>query len=238
MTLYKFLRLNKKQIKSNSGDVKWELGKWKKFRGELEMCRQGFHCSVEPFDAFSFVQGEILAEVEVKGNHLEYEDKQVWQEMRIVKTWGWGQKDSVKLAIFSAEQVLDIYEEKYPQDKRPRQAILAAKRYSKSPTKKNADAAAHAAYAATRAAYAADAADAADAAYAAAGAADAAYAAARAADAATCATAAARVAYDAAYTAARAAARVADAVVNKKIQKYFKKLVKDLKPYQKREWVK
>jgi len=31
---------------------------------------------------------------------------------------------------------------------------------------------------------------------------------------------------------------VADAVVNKKIQKYFKKLVKDLKPYQKREWVK
>jgi len=102
---------------------------------------------------------------------------------------------SVKYAIFAAEQVLDIYEKKYPDDARPRLAIEAAKKYLTNPNAKTAArAAARAAYdadsaraaayadAARAAAYAADAvgaAGAARAAYAAcaAGAADAAYAA-------------------------------------------------------------
>ena len=57
-------------------------------------------------------------------------------------------KQAVKYAIFAAEQVIDIFEKKYPEDKRPRQAIKAAKKYLKNPcdkTKKAADAAADAA---------------------------------------------------------------------------------------------
>jgi hypothetical protein len=102
--------------------------------------------------------------------------------------------DKVRYAIFAAEQVLGIFEGKHPDDKRPRQAIEAARRYLETPC--DAADAAYAAYAADAAAYAADAADAAYAAYAAA---DAAYAAAYAAGAA---------AY-AAARAARAAARAA-----------------------------
>ena len=81
-------------------------------------------------------------------------------------------KQVVKYAVFAAEQVIEIYEKKYPEDDRPRKAIEAAKAYLKKPcasTKKKAAAYADAADAAAAAADAA-----ADAAYAAAYAADAA----------------------------------------------------------------
>ena len=109
---------------------------------------------------------------------------------------------SVKYAIFAAEQVLDIYEKKYPDDDRPRLAIEAAKKYLKNPNAKTAKTA--------------DARAAADAAYAAADAAYAAYAAyARAADARAAYAAAARAAYaaDAAYAAYAAYADDARAAV-------------------------
>ena len=61
-------------------------------------------------------------------------------------------------AIYAAEQVLEIFEAKYPEDDRPRKAIEAAKAYlkDKTPENKNAAyAAAYAAYAAADAAHAA-----------------------------------------------------------------------------------
>jgi len=58
-------------------------------------------------------------------------------------------KQAVQYAIFAAEQVIDIYEGKYPNDKRPRNAIEAAKAYLKNPSKKTK------AYAADAAGYAA-----------------------------------------------------------------------------------
>jgi hypothetical protein len=132
-------------------------------------------------------------------------------------------KQNVLYAIFATEQVLDIFEKKYPSDKRPRKAIEAAKNYLKNPCKETKDAAyaaaAASAYAAAAAAYAAAAASAyaaAAAAYAAAyAAADAAYAAAYAA--ADAAYAAAYAAADAAYAAAYAAA---DTAVRVKIIEY------------------
>jgi len=56
-------------------------------------------------------------------------------------------KQAVQYAIFAAEQVIDIYEGKYP-DKRPRNAIEAAKAYLKNPSKKTKAYAAAATYAA------------------------------------------------------------------------------------------
>ena len=58
-------------------------------------------------------------------------------------------KQAVQYAIFAAEQVIDIYEKKYPDDKRPRNAIEAAKAYLKHPCAKTKAAAASAAYAAS-----------------------------------------------------------------------------------------
>ncbi len=175
--LYKFLRTN---LKSDNGKNRnWKIGEWKK-EEKLEMCKSGFHASRTPLQAFEYVKGEILAEVEARGESIIEYDKECWSEMRILKAWHWTKEDSVSLAIFAAEQVIDIFEKKYPNDDRPRKAIEAAKAWLISPTEENARAAHTASYAATYAAYAADAAS-----YAAHTAADAAsYAAHTAADAA------------------------------------------------------
>ena len=115
-------------------------------------------------------------------------------------------KDAVRYAVFSAEQVLHIYEKEYPNDKRPRNAIEMARRCITDlslAAQAAARDAAWAAYADAWAAYAA-----AEAAYTAAGAAYAAWAAYAAAGAAYAAAGAAYASYAAwAAWAAYAAAR-------------------------------
>ena len=79
-------------------------------------------------------------------------EKYEWANWLIVRLINKTQK--VQYAIFAAEQVLYIFEKKYPKDLRPRKAIEVAKEYLAHPsikTKAAADAAAAAA------AYAADA---------------------------------------------------------------------------------
>ncbi len=209
---WKFLN---KGIKSASGDHrKWKIGKWEHRGGEMDLCHNGLHCSKDINQAFSFVSGEVLARVEVKGKSDIQDDKEAWSDMRIVKVWKWQKKDSVSLAIYAAELVINIFEKKYPKDKRPRKAIEAAKKWLENPIKKNADAAAHAA------AYAADAA--AHAAYAAA------HAAAHAAHAAHAADAAAHAAYAAAHAASAAADAAARKTLVKKIETWMVSRVKKL----------
>ena len=128
--MYKFLHKN---LKSQNGNHTWEIGKWYTFPGKLEMCSRGFHCSVEPYDAFRYVQGEILAEVETRGNGIVQEDKQCWSGMRVVEAWHWTKPDSVKLAVFAAELVLPNFEQVYPSNNRPRKAIEAAKAWLNNP---------------------------------------------------------------------------------------------------------
>ena len=154
------------------------------------------------------------------------------------------QKLNVLIAVTFAKKVLHIYEEKYPDDLRPRKAIEAAEEYLSNPTAANAAAsaaarAAAAYYAARAAGYARDvtgySANADDAAAAAAAyAAYAAYAAVTAASAAvTAASAAANAAADAATHAANAAvyaARAADATaVDRNI--YIHNQLLELLPY-------
>src|SRR3990167_4892913 len=145
---YKFFRIG---LKSDSGDLTWKKGVWKKVDGELNMCHWGLHCSKEINQALGFVRGEILAEVEVRGKSIILNDKECYSEMKILKTWKWTKKDSVALAVYAAELVIAIFEKEYPKDDRPRKAIEAAKYWLKHPT-------AYAAYAAHAAADAAHAA--------------------------------------------------------------------------------
>jgi hypothetical protein len=153
----------------------------------------------------------------------------IWANWLIVRLMTHRQK--IRYAIYAAELVIDLYEKKYPEDQRPRNAINTAKAYLKNPSIKNknaAYAAANAAYAAAYAAYAA--AYAANAAYAAANAAYAAYAATNAAYAAYAAANAVNAVY-ATYAAAYAAYAAANAVyarkgMEKKIILYGLKLLK------------
>ena len=224
---YKFLRTG---LKSDSGDTKWKVGKWKKYKGELEMCESGFHCSIEPYDAFNYVQGEILAEVEARGKNLKQDDKEVWQEMRVIKAFKWTKKDSLRLAIFSAELVLKNFEKEFPNDKRPREAIEAAKKVLFRDTDKNrsaarsAKSAAESAWSDSSAWFARSAGSASC---------SAAWSAARSAkSAAESAKSAAESAKSAASSAASSAAwSAAKSPAVKEIQKEFRIIVKELKTY-------
>jgi len=140
----------------------------KKWLEKRNACKEG----VVWFEQQKERNGIKVVEKLIKENKLDWAN---WLIVRIMRY-----KQYVAYAVYAAEQVIDIYEKKYPNDKRPRQAIKAAKKCIKSPTPKNKAAAANAAYAAAAAAYAAYAAYAANAAYAAA----AAYTAANAANAA------------------------------------------------------
>ena len=147
-------------------------------------------------------------------NLLISEDRLQWANWLICRLMD--KPSQVRYAIFAAECVLHLFEKKYPDDKRPRKAIEAAKNWLENPGDKTKAAAAADADAVADAA-ADDAADAAAAytAYVAAAYAAAAYAAAYAADdaaAAAAAYAAAAYAADAAaaYAANAAAAYAAD----------------------------
>jgi hypothetical protein len=226
-------------MKSGRGDKTWTVGKWEKHKGELSMCKSGFHASIRAIDAMQYVNCEILALVEVRGKHLKQDDKQCWSEMCVVRAYRWEKPDSVALAIYAAELVIGNYEKRYPDDKRPREAIGAAKKWLNDPTEENRSAArsvarsaahaaadaAHAAYAAAHAAHAA-----AYAAHAAAYAAHAAaYAAAHAADAAPAAGHAAGYAAHAAYAADAAAYAAAYAAALDDIEVWIQEHIKTLK---------
>ena len=124
-------------FKSNSYDCTWDKGKWKKHKGNIVMCGSGFHCSKEIYQAFSYVQGEILARVECKGKSEVQIDKEVYSEMKVIRAYKWQKKDSVALSIYASELVIENFEKMYPNDERPRKAIEAAKKYLKNPTDKN-----------------------------------------------------------------------------------------------------
>ena len=104
-------------------------------------------------------------------NHLIKEKRYDWANWFIVRVMSYRQY--VSYAVYAAEQVIDIYEKKHLGDRRPRQAIDAAKKCIEDPSEEN-----------RAAAWAAGAARATEAAWAAAGAARAAAGAARAAGAA------------------------------------------------------
>jgi len=99
------------------------------------------------------VQKSNLVNLEGDSNTLSWDIKPIESDPK---------KVNLLHAIYCAEAVLSIYEERYPNDNRPRAAIEAAKACLKNPTKENKDivydAAAYAGYAGYDAAYAADAA--------------------------------------------------------------------------------
>ena len=161
-------------------------------------CRTG----CDWFKAQTETGGIVIIKKLVAENHWS------WANWTIVRLMTYNQY--VRYAVFAAEQVIEIFEKQYPNDKRPRNAIDAAKKCIENPSPENKAAAAAAAAAAYAYAYAA-------------------YAAAYAAAAAAYAAAAAAYAdaYADAYAAAAAAAAAAvyaDAM-RKKIIEYGIKLL-------------
>jgi hypothetical protein len=112
---------------------------------ELNACQ-------EARDAFSGKWGNSVDSV-VLLKSLRDRDNFEWANWLIKRIMN--RKRYLAYAIFSAEQVLDIYEKKYPDNNQPRLAMEAAKEVLKKDTAKNRAAAGEAAWAAGEAARAA-----------------------------------------------------------------------------------
>jgi len=151
-TLWKSMLYEKGKLRSGHGNESWKLGEWHKVDGPLAMCNRGYHASLNIVDSMQYVAPGAIAKVEVRGKHAERADKQCWSEMRVAKAWEWTKRDSVELAVYAAELVIGRFEKQYPDDKRPRAAIEAAKAWLKNPCEKTSAAAFAAARAAARAA--------------------------------------------------------------------------------------
>src|SRR3990167_9357271 len=77
-----------------------------------------------------------------------------WANWLTVRLLNRNQK--IQYAVFAAEQVLDIFEKRYPEDKRPRKAIESAKKVAEDDSEENrrdSNVAANASYAAALAAH-------------------------------------------------------------------------------------
>jgi hypothetical protein len=150
------------------------------------MCVSGWHLATHEGIAEHARTGAVLWIAEGRGEFVAAGDKVAFSSARLVSQVGTlTQIIAVQWAAECAKRVLRHYEDRYPEDKRPREAIQAALKWAKDPTEANRAATAAASNAAYAAYAAATAANAASAAYAAATAAasnaDAAYAAAIAA---------------------------------------------------------
>ena len=133
----------------------------KEWLKEKSACKDGYEWSIKTLKDKSMLCDKFI-------KALIKDEKYHWASWVLVRAFD--KPNNVKYAIFAAEQVLHIYEKKYPNNNKPLLAIEAAKKWLYEPTEENRAAAYTAAYAAytayTDAAYAAyaaaDAADAAD----------------------------------------------------------------------------
>ena len=172
MTYYKWLKPDRTTTYQG---VKWpkRVGVWTPDVTPV-MCVSGWHLATHEGIAEHARTGAVLWIAEGRGASVAAGDKVAFSSARLVSQVGTlTQIIAVQWAAECAKRVLRHYEDRYPEDKRPREAIQAALKWAKDPTEANRAAAADAAYvvyANNAAAYAAS-----DAAYAAS---DAAYAAA------------------------------------------------------------
>ena len=107
-------------------------------------CQEGYSWFTKQNKEFEPIE---LIDLLIKENQLE------WANWLIVRVMDYSQY--VSYAVFAAEQVIKNYEKQYPDDKRPRTAIEAAKKCIKNPSdenKKEAVNAARAAYSAANSA--------------------------------------------------------------------------------------
>jgi len=97
----------------------------KEWLKEKSVCSEGVKWfKARKFKTDSQVIGDLMAD-----DKLEWAN---WVIARIMK-----RKQYLSYTIFAAEQVLELFEKKYPDDKRPREAIEAARAVFKEDTAEN-----------------------------------------------------------------------------------------------------
>ena len=134
MKYYKFLTADNKGEYSKFDYTEYlpdgdKPGKWLPEIETLSICESGYHaCKAEHL--LEWINAQLF-EVELAGEIVEAENKVVAQNMRILrKVETWNDKTARLFACWCARDVLPLFEDKYPDDKRPRVAIETAEQYA------------------------------------------------------------------------------------------------------------
>ena len=117
-------------LPTRNEDGTWTPGEWMPaIVGELVPCKNGYHlCNAAQLLAEWL--GPAIFEAEYRGDRVDANDKCVVREARLLRRLKWDERVARLFACDCAERVLPLYEERYPEDKRPRQAIEAARRFA------------------------------------------------------------------------------------------------------------
>jgi len=154
-----FKIINEDGTPCHGGRGRWSLphnkqpGNWMPpVKGELIACENGYHLCREG-NLIKWL-GPAIFEAEYRGERLDTGNKVVVRQARLLRRLNWDEHIARHFACDCAEEVLHLYEQKYPDDPRPRQAIEVARRYADGKvTDEDLDAARDAAWDAARAAY-------------------------------------------------------------------------------------
>ncbi len=134
MELYKVLDTDGS---ARMGVGSWHLpkgkrpGKWMEpIKGRLKPCSNGYHLCRKQ-DLIHWLGPRIFV-AEYRGDELvESDDKVVVREARLVRELHWNDTTARLFAADCAEHTLHIFEEVCPDDKRPAEAIEAARKFAR-----------------------------------------------------------------------------------------------------------
>lgn len=98
---------------------------------KLVPCKFGLHGSIKLLDALSFLDfnNAWICRVKLAGKILEHDNDKLCASERTVIAWASADRTLHEFAVWCAREVLTIFENKYPNDKRPRQAIEAKEKW-------------------------------------------------------------------------------------------------------------
>jgi hypothetical protein len=100
-------------------------------QSDLEMCECGYHV-VEIKDLLGWLKEDCqIFEVEIGVSHIDGDDKICCGKVRLLRQMAWSDSIARLFAADCAEHVLHLYEEKYPDEKRPRRAIEMARKFAR-----------------------------------------------------------------------------------------------------------
>jgi len=126
-----FKWLGEDGVSHHGGTGRWAPGRWRSVRGPLQPCVRGLHlCRVQ--DLLHWCAPALWL-AEAAGERLDNGNKLVVRRARIVEpVETWNDQTAQLFAADCAEHVLPLFEQQRPGDDRPRQAIEAARAYTRS----------------------------------------------------------------------------------------------------------
>lgn len=115
----------------------FRLNEWHSIQFEPIYSKLGYHCSQYIPVALVREYWGTLALVETGGRVTSINDVECWESMRIIKTWDWTLEMSMKMLIFTIEQILPIWGNTHPDDQRPMQVFDIICQYKNTNQKKD-----------------------------------------------------------------------------------------------------